>query len=155
MALIPSVSYGIAIAAANVEVSSNRRIVVLEDQFPSNVYSWRELSRATGAVLTTVPAPENSDWTKALLGVLDERTDVVAINRELGAFIDAQGWKARYPDLRFVHAGELVQQAEVLGNVGVAFAVCLLSIFFVLVLLFNSFSQPLLIFLDLPSASPG
>ena len=41
VALIPSVSYGIAVAAANVKVEAGERILILEDQFPSNVYSWR------------------------------------------------------------------------------------------------------------------
>ncbi|MGI9417279.1 MAG: efflux RND transporter permease subunit, partial [Geminicoccaceae bacterium] len=94
--------------------------------------------------------------TVTVFAEIDRRkTDVAAINAEVAAFIEAQNWKARYPDLRFVFSGELVQQKEVLGNVGIAFAICLLSIFFVLVLLFNSFSQPMLIFLDLPFSVAG
>src|SRR3954469_10882059 len=44
VALIPSVSYGIATAAANITISAGSTIVVLADQFPSNVYAWRELA---------------------------------------------------------------------------------------------------------------
>src|SRR3712207_1212239 len=38
VALIPSVSYGLAVAAANVKVEPGEYILILEDQFPSNVY---------------------------------------------------------------------------------------------------------------------
>src|SRR5215218_6596200 len=44
VAIIPSVSYGIAVAAANVPVREGQKIMILEDQFPSNVYTWRELA---------------------------------------------------------------------------------------------------------------
>ncbi|MGG7380566.1 hypothetical protein ACQ7B2_18070, partial [Escherichia coli] len=42
IALVPSVSYGIATAAANITMSPGSAIVVLADQFPSNLYAWRE-----------------------------------------------------------------------------------------------------------------
>ena len=38
VAVIPSVSYGISVAAANVAVREGEKIIILEDQFPSNVY---------------------------------------------------------------------------------------------------------------------
>ncbi|HYZ03566.1 MAG TPA: aminotransferase, partial [Rubrobacter sp.] len=44
VAIIPSVSYGISVAAANVPVEAGEKIVILEDQFPSNVYAWGELA---------------------------------------------------------------------------------------------------------------
>jgi len=79
VALVPSVSYGLAVAAANVRVASGQRIVVLEDQFPSNVYIWRELAQQNNAVVVTVPRPHDHDWTSALLTYIDERTAVVAV----------------------------------------------------------------------------
>src|ERR687893_1558182 len=39
VALIPSVSYGIAVAAANVKVEAGERLLIPEDQFSSHVYS--------------------------------------------------------------------------------------------------------------------
>src|SRR5829696_7037239 len=51
IAIIPSVSYGISVAAANVPVLRGQRIIILEDQFPSNVYAWRELAERSGARL--------------------------------------------------------------------------------------------------------
>jgi selenocysteine lyase/cysteine desulfurase len=79
VALIPSVSYGIAVAAANVKVESGEDILILEDQFPSNVYSWRELAARKEAKVVTVPRPPDHDWTSAVLGHLGENTAVVAV----------------------------------------------------------------------------
>jgi selenocysteine lyase/cysteine desulfurase len=79
VALIPSVSYGIAVAAANVKVEPNESILILEDQFPSNVYSWRELAHRSGAELVTVPRPADHDWTSAVLSYLDENVAVVSV----------------------------------------------------------------------------
>ena len=63
VAIVPSVSYGISVAAANVPVREGQKIIILEDQFPSNVYAWRELAERSGARLVTVPRPEDLDWT--------------------------------------------------------------------------------------------
>src|SRR5690242_856159 len=41
VALVPSVSYGLAVAAANVPVRVGQRLLVLAEEFPSNVYPWR------------------------------------------------------------------------------------------------------------------
>jgi selenocysteine lyase/cysteine desulfurase len=79
VALVPSVSYGIAVATANVPVREGERILILEDQFPSNVYPWRELAQRSGADLVTVPRPADHDWTSAVLEHLDENTAVVAV----------------------------------------------------------------------------
>src|ERR671921_492586 len=78
VAVVPSVSYGISVAAANVTVREGEKIIVLEDQFPSNVYSWRELAARKGAKLVTVPRPEDSDWTGLLIEEIDDDTAVVA-----------------------------------------------------------------------------
>ena len=79
VALIPSVSYGIAVAAANVKVEPGEYILILEDQFPSNVYPWHELAKRRGAKLITVPRPVDHDWTPAVLSHLNEDTAVVAV----------------------------------------------------------------------------
>ncbi|HWS81651.1 MAG TPA: aminotransferase class V-fold PLP-dependent enzyme [Rubrobacter sp.] len=79
VAVIPSVSYGISVAAANVPVREGEKIVILEDQFPSNVYAWRELAERSGAKLVTLPRPEDLDWGRALVGEIDADTAVVAV----------------------------------------------------------------------------
>jgi selenocysteine lyase/cysteine desulfurase len=79
VALIPAVSYGIGVAAANVKVDPGESILILEDQFPSNVYAWRELAARKGGRLLTVDRPDDHDWTSAVLDNLDENTAVVAV----------------------------------------------------------------------------
>jgi selenocysteine lyase/cysteine desulfurase len=79
VAIIPSVSYGIAVATANLPVEEGQNVVVLEEQFPSNVYPWRELAKRTGAEIVTVPRPVDHDWTNRVLEYVSERTAVVAV----------------------------------------------------------------------------
>ena len=79
VALIPSVSYGMAVATANVPVGRGEEVLILEDQFPSNVYPWRELVKKKEADLVVVPRPDDHDWTRAVLGRLSGRTAVVAV----------------------------------------------------------------------------
>ena len=79
VALVPSVSYGMAVATANVPVEPGDNVLILEDQFPSNVYPWRELVEKKRAELVVVPRPDDYDWTRAVLGRLDGRTAVVAV----------------------------------------------------------------------------
>lgn len=79
VALVPSVSYGIAVAAANVAVERGQSIVLLDREFPSNVYAWRELAARRGARIHTVRAEGNGAWTDALLAAIDRDTAVVAV----------------------------------------------------------------------------
>jgi len=79
IAIIPAVSYGMSVAAKNVNVGKNDTIVVLEDQFPSNIYPWRELAKEKGAKVRTVPRPKNDNLTDALLNQIDKNTAIVAL----------------------------------------------------------------------------
>lgn len=78
MAIIPSVSYGTAVAAKNIKISAGQKIVVMADQFPSNVYPWKELAEEKGAVIETVSWPLDGNWTAALHAAIDENTAIVA-----------------------------------------------------------------------------
>ena len=79
VAIVPSVSYGIAVAAANVAVERGQSILVLAGQFPSNVYAWQALARARGAQLRTVQRAAAQSWTRAVLDAIDASTAVVAV----------------------------------------------------------------------------
>lgn len=79
VAMVPSVSYGMAIAAANLPVPRDGNVVVLAEQFPSNVYVWRQVAQDNGAEVRTVARPEDDDWTRAVLETVDGRTAVVAV----------------------------------------------------------------------------
>jgi selenocysteine lyase/cysteine desulfurase len=79
VALVPAVSYGIAIAAANLPLASGQTIVVLDQEFPSNVYAWRELAKKKNGRVVTVLRKAGENWTKALLQAIDETTAIVAV----------------------------------------------------------------------------
>ena len=79
IALVPSVSYGIAIAAANVKVDRGQSIVLLSEQYPSNVYAWQKLAQQRGANIRTVPREPDGTWTEAVLRSIDDTTAVVAV----------------------------------------------------------------------------
>ena len=57
VAIIPSVSYGLAVAARNARTERGGNIVVLDEQFPSNVYTWQRLCADRGLELRSVAAP--------------------------------------------------------------------------------------------------
>ena len=79
VAVLPSVSYGMAVAANNVAVREGQKILLLEYQFPSNVYPWRELAAERKAEILTIPRPADHDWTTAVLDALDESVAVVTL----------------------------------------------------------------------------
>ena len=78
MAIIPSVSYGISIATANVSVTKGQQILVLDKEYPSNYYAWAELAKANEAELLTVEK-QDTNWTDVILNAITERTAVIAI----------------------------------------------------------------------------
>ena len=77
-AVTPSASYGISVAARNIEFSPTDEIVVLADQFPSNVYAWRECARRSGATLVTVERSADGGFTAPLIEAIGPRTALVA-----------------------------------------------------------------------------
>lgn len=83
VAIIPSVSYGIATVARNVRCAAGATIVIAAEQFPSNVYAWRRLATANGAELRVVgPRSESArgeSWSEALVVAIDERCAIVAL----------------------------------------------------------------------------
>jgi selenocysteine lyase/cysteine desulfurase len=116
IAVIPAVSYGIATAAANLDVPVGSTIVVLAEQFPSNVYEWRAVADRTGATVVTVHRDEDG-WTPRLLEAIDGRTAVVAVEPAHwsdGTVVDlvAVGKAARAVEAAFV-----VDVSQTLGAV--------------------------------------
>lgn len=79
VALVPSVSYGIAVAAANVKVDRGQSIVLLSEQYPSNVYAWQKLAQQRCANIRTVTREPDGTWTQAVLRSIDDSTAVVAV----------------------------------------------------------------------------
>ncbi len=79
VAITPSVSYGIALAAKNLPFSRGQNIVVLKDQFPSNIYSWKRLAHESKGQIQTVDRPEDHNWTQAVINKINSKTSIVAI----------------------------------------------------------------------------
>ena len=78
VAIVPAASYAMAIAARNLPLRSGQTIVLLADQFPSNLYPWRAAAARAGAEIVTVDAPDG-DLNAAVLAAIDERTAVAAL----------------------------------------------------------------------------
>ncbi len=78
IAIVPAASYGAATAAANVDTPAGSEIVLLAEQFPSNVHVWRAKAAASGAKIVTVARPGDGDWTAAILDAIGPNTRLVA-----------------------------------------------------------------------------
>lgn len=83
IAIVPSVSYGMANVAKNVKMSKGQRVIVAEGQFPSNYYPWERICQENEGELVQVAAPEGpgrgARWNEALLEAIDHRTCLVAL----------------------------------------------------------------------------
>ncbi|MEM9049407.1 MAG: aminotransferase class V-fold PLP-dependent enzyme [Pseudomonadota bacterium] len=75
VAVLPSASYGLAVAAANVPLTAGKRVIVAADQFPSNRHVWAKSASAAQAALVAVDGP---DLTEAFLAAIDANTKIVA-----------------------------------------------------------------------------
>jgi selenocysteine lyase/cysteine desulfurase len=73
IALIPSISYGVATAAKILNVARGTRVIVLQDDHSSPVLEWRTRADAQGFTVDTVRRPADGDWTTAVLAAV-ERT---------------------------------------------------------------------------------
>jgi len=71
VALISSVSYGVATAAKVLTVPAATRVLVLENDHSSAVLEWMTRAPTQGFVVESVRQPENGDWTAAVLAAID------------------------------------------------------------------------------------
>jgi selenocysteine lyase/cysteine desulfurase len=67
IALIPSISYGIATAAKVLTIERGSRVIVLQDDHSSPVLEWHTRADAQGFAVETVNRPNDGDWTCAIL----------------------------------------------------------------------------------------
>ncbi len=79
MAMTSSASYGMATAAKNVRLTQGGEVVILTDEFPSTVYTWREACVRAGARIVTVSRAPDQTWTDAVLDAIGPRTEVLAL----------------------------------------------------------------------------
>ena len=71
IALIPSISYGVATAAKVVTIARGARVLVLENDHSSPVLEWQTRAEAQGFVIETVRQPDDGDWTSAVLATIE------------------------------------------------------------------------------------
>ncbi|WP_282043394.1 aminotransferase class V-fold PLP-dependent enzyme [Winogradskyella flava] len=77
---IPSVSYGTATVANNITLQKGDEILLIEEQFPSNVYTWRALAKTFDANIVTIKQPKTiADWNSEILKAINDKTAVVAM----------------------------------------------------------------------------
>lgn len=77
---IPSVSYGLATVANNIELKKGDEILVVAEQFPSNFYIWKALADTYEATIRTIKQPEDKSlWNSAILDQISEKTALVAM----------------------------------------------------------------------------
>lgn len=84
LAIIPSVSYGMANVAKNLNIKKDQNIIIATDQFFSNYHPWKALCDETGASIKSIAAPDEfiergKKWNERILEAIDKNTKLVAI----------------------------------------------------------------------------
>jgi selenocysteine lyase/cysteine desulfurase len=79
IALIPSASYGLALAAKNLQPEAGKEIIILEQQFPSNYYVWENLARQRNLQIVTVQKNTGKTLTENILEKINTNTGIIAI----------------------------------------------------------------------------
>ena len=67
VALVPATSYGLAVAARNIDATAGDQVVVLADEYPSNYYTWRRFCERTGAELLVARRDADGTWADAVI----------------------------------------------------------------------------------------
>ncbi|MBO0872730.1 MAG: aminotransferase class V-fold PLP-dependent enzyme [Pseudonocardia sp.] len=98
LALVPATSYGFAVAASNLRPRPGSRVLVLAEEYPSGIYTWRRFASQRHVEMVTARREAGEGWTDAVLRLLDERVSVVSVPNVHwtdGAWIDLAAVAAR------------------------------------------------------------
>jgi selenocysteine lyase/cysteine desulfurase len=121
VALISSISYGVATAAKLLTIPRGTRVIVLEDDHSSPVLEWQTRAEAQGFAVETIKRPDDGDWTSAVLAAI-ERTgapvslaSISSVHWSDGALIDVARVGAA---LRARGAAFLIDATQAVGVVG-------------------------------------
>ncbi len=79
IALVPATSYGFAVAARKLPLAAGDRVLVLPEEYPSGIYTWRAATRAAGAEMVKVRRVHGQSWTDAILLAMEERVSIVRV----------------------------------------------------------------------------
>ena len=84
VAIVPSVSYGMANAARAIKPNGKKNIVMPAEQFPSNYYIWEAYAKQHNIDIITVGAPDSNnrtaDWNERILQAINQDTLLVTIS---------------------------------------------------------------------------
>ena len=115
VALVPATSYGFAVAARNLRLRAGDRVLVLAEEYPSGIYTWRAATKAVDAEMLTVHRAAGQSWAEAILRALDDRVRVVSVPQVHwtdGSIIDLAAVAAR---ARQVGARLVIDGSQSLG----------------------------------------
>jgi selenocysteine lyase/cysteine desulfurase len=84
IAIISSVSYGMATVTKNLKIHRGEHILVAAEQFPSNYYPWQRLADETGCEVKTISPGKDfvkrgEQWNTKFLETINPETRAVAI----------------------------------------------------------------------------
>jgi selenocysteine lyase/cysteine desulfurase len=84
IAIVNSVSYGMANVAKNIQIGRGQHILVAAEEFPSNYYPWQRLCEETGASIKVTGPPQSLQsrgkiWNERILEDINKETKAVAI----------------------------------------------------------------------------
>lgn len=85
IAVLPSTSYGLATVANNVTLEKGEKVIIVDEQFPSNYYTWEQLTQKNQGEIVTILPPDTiinrgKIWNERILEAIDTKTKVVAIS---------------------------------------------------------------------------
>ena len=119
VALIPSVSYGVATAAKLLTIARGARVIVLENDHSSPVLEWHSRAEAHGFTVETIGQPADGDWTAAILAAIERRgappvalASISSVHWSDGGLIDVEAVGAA---LRRQGAGFLIDATQGAG----------------------------------------
>jgi selenocysteine lyase/cysteine desulfurase len=71
VALISSVSYGVATVAKILSIPAGMRVLVLENDHSSPILEWQTRAASAGFTIETVRQPPDGDWTSAVMAAIE------------------------------------------------------------------------------------
>lgn len=93
IAIIPSVSYGLAVAAKNFKLNEGKEIIVLEQQYPSNYYVWENLASQQNLKIVIVQKTKGKTLTESVIEKISSNTGIITLPNchwINGTYIDLQ-----------------------------------------------------------------
>lgn len=84
VAILPAASYGLSTVAKNLPKKTSQKIIIVGEQFPSNVYPWMRYCEDSGCRLQVIEAPNESEgrgkiWNERIMEAIDDDTLMVAL----------------------------------------------------------------------------